>query len=471
MFNYGWVVLVITVLLEGLSGFGRTASFSPFLKDVCRDLAVTSAQISFIYGLANLLTGIALPYIGRWYDRCPTKIFLRAFVTLFGSAFIGMSALKTLSAPPLFNLFALFCAFVAIRISVQSYMLTVRCMVAAWFKENRGFATGLNCLLLASVASSMPHLNLRLSRFFAWQHVWLTVGIFWLCVMFFAVRWIKKPPAVEKNDFDYSDKPKNADNLNTEHKTDEISAVPHEIAPENFEKSANFAQKTTPSPFAPLLSSDKASSSDISTHAGSQWNASSSESASAETFKTSPTLWLIMAMLFFKAFQMTALAFHLVPMCEAFGARAENVTLCLMGTPVITIFTTFIAGHFFEKIGIRNTLFLFLLLDISLLYSFQYIANNFILCMYGLTAGAYWGMRQILAYMVLPRLFGTKFIGTINGRASACLCLGSATGPYFFAKCHEAHSYLFALNLCQGFAVLLLLICLVLQKHFKPKEN
>ena len=474
MFNYGWVVLVITVLLEGLSGFGRTASFSPFLKDVCRDLAVTSAQISFIYGLANLLTGIALPYIGRWYDRCPTKIFLRAFVTLFGGAFIGMSALKIIAASPFLNLFILFCAFVAIRMSVQSYMLTGRCMVAAWFKENRGFATGLTCLLLASVASSMPHLNLRLSRFFAWQHVWLTIGIFWLCIMLFLVRWIKKPPAVWENDFDYSGEPENAENLHIERETDEISAVPHETAPGNFEKSANFAQSTTSSPFTPLPSSDKASSFDISTHAANSRSTFSSKPPSKDTeqtFKTSPALWLIMAMLFFKAFQMTALAFHLVPMCEAFGARAENVTLCLMGTPVVTILTTFVAGHFFEKIGVRNTLFLFLLLDISLLYSFQYIANNFILCMYGLTAGAYWGMRQILAYMVLPRLFGTKHIGTVNGRASACLCLGSATGPYFFAKCHEAHSYLFALNLCQWFAVLLLLICFLLQKHFKPRET
>lgn len=473
MFNYGWVVLFITVLLEGLSGFGRTASFSPFLKTVCRDLAITSAQISFIYGLANLLTGIALPHIGRWYDRYPTKYFLRVFVTLFGGAFICMSALKTLSAPPLFNLFALFCAFVAIRMSVQSYMLTVRCMVAAWFKENRGFATGLTCLLLASIASSMPHLNLRLSRFFAWQHVWLTVGIFWLCVMFFAVRWIKKPPAVEKNDFDYSCKPKNADDLDAGHKINENFDISQKNTPENFEKSANFAKKTTRSPFASLPSSAKISPFDTSTHAANSRTISPESAAedTVETFKSSPALWLIMMMLFFKAFQMTALAFHLVPMCEAFGARAENVTLCLMGTPVVTILTTFVAGHFFEKIGIRNTLFLFLLLDISLLYSFQYIANNFILCMYGLTAGAYWGMRQILAYMVLPRLFGTKHIGTVNGWASACLCLGSATGPYFFAKCHEAHSYLFALNLCQGFAVLLLLICLVLQKHFKPRET
>lgn len=474
MFNYGWVVLVITVLLEGLSGFGRTASFSPFLKDICRDLAVTSAQISFIYGLANLLTGIALPHIGRWYDRYPTKYFLRVFVMLFGGAFICMSALKTLSAPPLFNFFVLFCAFVAIRMSVQSYMLTGRCMVAAWFKENRGFATGLTCLLLASVASSMPHLNLRLSRFFAWQHVWLTIGIFWLCIMLFLVRWIKKPPAVGENNFDYSCKPKNADTLDAGRKTDENSDISQKNTPENFGKSANFAQNATPSPFSPPPSPAKTFSFDASTHAENSRSTFAPESAAedtAETFKSSPALWLIMTMLFFKAFQMTALAFHLVPMCEAFGARAENVTLCLMGTPVITILTTFVAGHFFEKIGIRNTLFLFLLLDISLLYSFQYIANNFILCMYGLTAGAYWGMRQILAYMVLPKIFGTKHIGTVNGWASACLCLGSATGPYFFAKCHEAHSYLFALNLCQGFAVLLLLICLTLQKHFKPREN
>ncbi|MBR1843735.1 MAG: MFS transporter [Opitutales bacterium] len=262
--------------------------------------------------------------------------------------------------------------------------------------------------------------------------------------------------------------------MHVERETDEISAIPHETAPENFVKSANFAQKTTPSLFSPLPSSGKTSPFEISTHAENSRSTFSPEFTAEDavkTFKSSPALWLIMAMLFFKAFQMTALAFHLVPMCEAFGARAENVTLCLMGTPVVTILTTFVAGHFFEKIGIRNTLFLFLLLDISLLYSFQYIANNFILCLYGLTAGAYWGMRQILAYMVLPRLFGTKHIGTVNGRASACLCLGSATGPYFFAKCHEAHSYFFALNLCQGFAVLLLFVCLILQKHFKPREN
>ena len=472
MFNYGWVVLFITVLLEGLSGFGRTASFSPFLKNICRELAVTSAQISFVYGLANLVTGIALPHIGRWYDRCPIKNFLRVFVVLFGGAFIAMSALKVLPVLPFFSLFILFCAFVSIRVSVQSYMLTGRCMVAAWFKENRGFATGLTCLILASIASSMPHLNLRLSRLFAWQQVWCTVGICWLCVMLFAVRWIKKPPAetkqppaVEENGIIRSNEEETSDYSEAGSENNGSCDVFRGDTPENSEKSAKFTQNPTSASFT------RKPSSNISAETQSTFTSEYPLQNTAQTFKTSCAFWLIMTMLFFKAFQMTALAFHLIPLCEAFGASAENVTRCLMITPVVTILTTFVAGHFFEKIGVKNTIFLFLLLDIILLYSFQYIANNLVLCLYGLTAGAYWGMRQIVAYMVLPKVFGTKIIGTVNGRASACLCLGSATGPYFFAKCHEGHSYLFALQLCQGFAVVLLVLCFLLQKTFKPQAH
>ena len=562
MFNYGWIVLVLTVLLEGLSGFGRTASFSPFLKDICHDLAVTSAQISLVYGLANLLTGIILPCIGRWYDRCSAKRFLRVFIILFGGSFIGMSALKVFSAPPFFNLFILFCGFAAIRLSVQSYMLTGRCMVAAWFTTHRGFATGLISLLLSSVASSMPRINLYLSHRFPWQRVWFFIGTLWLFVMFFLVHWIKKPPkevskaftndrncaenlygqrnSVEPNAkskssecsadiippnglvtneiLDICNKP-NDTNSGAFHSNDNKETVDNFFSPIECnntveytnDTSANFngqlhqrcgeykegtflhtasemhtsmtvfneqnravSSVNTPELFTSnaVASSTKTFSVGQQMHTENGCDISPREQFSNhtnQTFQTSCAFWLIMVMFFFKAFQMTALAFHLVPMCEAFGARAEDVTLCLMTTPVVTVLTTFIMGHFFEKIGVKNSLLLFLLLDVSLLYSFQYIANGIVLCAYGLTAGAYWGMRQIVAYMVLPQLFGTKSIGAVNGWASACLCLGSATGPYMFAKCHEGHSYLLALNICQWIAVALLLVCFLLKNQLQPR--
>ena len=52
--SYRWITLLIVVLIEGLSGLGRSASFSPFLKDIVADLSVTMVQISFAYGIVRL---------------------------------------------------------------------------------------------------------------------------------------------------------------------------------------------------------------------------------------------------------------------------------------------------------------------------------------------------------------------------------------------------------------------------------
>lgn len=409
MRNPGWRVLFIVVLIEGLSGFGRTGSFSPFLKEVCRDLALTSAQISAAYGIANLFTGFLLPHIGRYYDRCSSTRFLRIFIVIFGSAFILLSSLKCLPTQPWSKLLLLFLCFAGIRMSVQSYMLTVRCMISTWFTTHRGFATGLTCLLLASIASSMPWLSLQASYHFSWNHFWLTLGILWISMMMILARWVRKTNS---------------------------TTLP----------SSKPLENGTPHPFLP-------------TH------------RFEPSFEKSAAFFFIMTILFFKAFQMTSLSFHLIPMCEEFGAKPEQVTLCLIGTPIVTIFTTFVVGHFFETIGVRTSLLTFLLLDILLLFCFPYIREVPILCAYGIAAGAYWGMRQILAYMILPKIFGTQTIGTVNGWASACLCLGSATGPYVFAKLHAWHSYALALQCCQGFSLFLLLIFVFIGKHFHPKEE
>ncbi|MBP5191354.1 MAG: MFS transporter [Opitutales bacterium] len=406
MRNPGWRVLLIVVLIEGLSGFGRTGSFSPFLKDVCRDLALTSAQVSAAYGIANLFTGFLLPHIGRYYDRCSSTRFLRIFIGIFGSAFIIISLLKLLPIDSWAKLLLLFVCFAGIRMSVQSYMLTGRCMISTWFTTHRGLATGMTCLLLASIASSMPWLSLQASYHFSWNYFWFTLGVLWISTMTFLARWVRKP----------NDPP-----LLPKHPGNSVlhPFLPTHLFEPSFEKSAAF--------------------------------------------------FFLMTILFFKAFQMTSLSFHLIPMCEEFGAKPEQVTLCLIGTPLVTIFTTFVVGHFFEIIGIRISLLAFLLLDILLLFCFPYVHILPILCAYGIAAGAYWGMRQILAYMILPKIFGTQTIGRVNGWASACLCLGSATGPYVFAKLHAWHSYALALKCCQGFAVFLLLIFVLICKHIHPK--
>ena len=67
--NYGWIVLILITLIEACSGFGRTSSLSPYVKDLCIDLDLTRSQLSGAYTLANLFAGFLLPFIGKFYDK------------------------------------------------------------------------------------------------------------------------------------------------------------------------------------------------------------------------------------------------------------------------------------------------------------------------------------------------------------------------------------------------------------------
>ena len=390
---YGWVILSVIILIEGLSGFGRTASFSPFLKDLCHDLTLTSSQICGAYGIANLVSGFFLPKIGKFYDQKKASYFLVLFIFCFGLAFLGLSFLKFLLLPSFLNFCCLFICFLGIRISVQSYALTGRCIIASWFQAKRGLATGISCLALSLIASSMPWINLQLHKRFVWQNIWLIIGLTWIVIMPWLARLVKKAP----------------------HKS---------LRPDIRNRKLQFRR---------------------------------------ELF---PIFLLIMAALLFKAFQTTSLAFHLVAICEELGTNTERVTLALMCTPITTALAIFITGHFFEKIGAKTVLGLFFLLDIMLLFLVKHIASTTgILALFCIAAGSYWGLRQIIAYMVIPKLFGVQSIGAINGWASSCLCLGSSIGPFIFGLLHDFCSYQFALNICVYISIVFLLAFLRIQRH------
>ena len=164
--NCGWFILLIITLIEGLAGFGRTTALSPFLKDLCHDLSLTTAQISGAYTLANLSAGFFLPKIGLSYDNKTPVNFMRFYVCLFGCAFIVLSMLKFLELHAFFNfcLFAL--GFAAIRASVHAYAVVGRSTTAVWFNKSRGIATAVSCFILSLIAGTVPWLNFQIHIFY-----------------------------------------------------------------------------------------------------------------------------------------------------------------------------------------------------------------------------------------------------------------------------------------------------------------
>lgn len=178
--------------------------------------------------------------------------------------------------------------------------------------------------------------------------------------------------------------------------------------------------------------------------------------------------WLIMAALFFKAMQNTGIALHLIDMCKELGTSAEKVALYMIVISGISSLTIFVAGHYFEKLGIRGSLLLFLSADLLFLIAFRCITLPYMNLLFVAFCGLYWGMNQIIAYMVLPKIFGTGNIGAINGLASAFICWGSSVGPSFLGLMKTYDTYKDALAVFIVVATALILWSLIIFKKIKP---
>lgn len=189
-----WSVLLIVTLLEGLSGLGRTAAFSPFLNDLCRDLSLSRTQISAAYALAHLATMFVLPSIGRLFDRASFPKFLSIFTLLFGVSFIGMSGLGAFGTTPLVSLFILWLGTFGIRMALHSYSIAGRSTIALWFSKKRGVAMGIYTLFTTLIGSAVPAIAYRLHQHFTWAGVWVSIGLLWLWMLLLCPFAAKPPP-------------------------------------------------------------------------------------------------------------------------------------------------------------------------------------------------------------------------------------------------------------------------------------
>lgn len=186
-----------------------------------------------------------------------------------------------------------------------------------------------------------------------------------------------------------------------------------------------------------------------------------------KAWRKRPVFWFISFVLFFKAFQNTGIAFHLIPICEELNAPSEKIAFTIIIVSLVTTLTTFVIGHLFNRLGAKCVLFLFLISDIVFLWALRIIYRPEILPIFVLCTGFYWGLNQVVVYMVVPYLFGTKDIGEINGFTSSCISVGSAAGPFVIGFTKDCSSYYSAISWCLYVAIFLFGIGAMMQKQIR----
>jgi len=129
---YGWWIVVLGSLINGIGMGIIYHSFTVFFLPLKRDLGVSSAAISLLYGAARLEGGIEGPIVGHLIDRFGPRMLIMVGASLAGIGLILLSIVHN------FLTFFLIYVFVVALGSNAGFFHPVSTAVNRWFIRRRG---------------------------------------------------------------------------------------------------------------------------------------------------------------------------------------------------------------------------------------------------------------------------------------------------------------------------------------------
>ena len=166
----GWTMLGVAAMAQFLSAPGQSYSVAAF-KDPMRDsLGISESNYALAYGFATIISGLLLPWVGRWIDRVGARRVLPLISLLLGAGCIAMSQVT--------NLAGLYLTFSWVRSLGQGALSLISAwLVGEWFALRRGFATAIAGLGGSISVMCFPLLNAFLIRELGWEQAWVVLGV------------------------------------------------------------------------------------------------------------------------------------------------------------------------------------------------------------------------------------------------------------------------------------------------------
>jgi len=175
-FFYGWVILLVVLLSQFISGPGQTHSVSVFVEPMKDSLSLSSGMISAIYTAGTLTAAGTVFFLGLILDKLGSRVVLSGASVVFGLAVIAMSQVQ--------NETQLYFAIVVLRTFGQGAMILIPpTLLAIWFVRKRGQVMAIAGLGIVASQAIFPPLNSFLINRYDWRDAWLILGIAILMVL------------------------------------------------------------------------------------------------------------------------------------------------------------------------------------------------------------------------------------------------------------------------------------------------
>jgi len=366
-FFYGWWVVVVAAIGLGL-GYAPIIvySFSVFIKPLTQDLHSNRASISLAFTLANLMTSISSPLVGRLADRFGARRVILIATAIFASLLISAPLLS--SKLWSFYLFYGLLGFVGSAPAPIPYVK----VISRWFDRHRGLALGLTMLGIGTGAILMPAFAQRLIAMLGWRSTYMVIGMLVLVVSVPIVAFVLKESPEERG-----------------------------LLPDGASVARNIGQKQN------------------SEEGLSWWEA-----------RRSATFWLMVSALFLIGASVHGCVLHLAPLLSDQGLSPQQVALAITVLGTALMIGRVASGYLLDRVfAPRVAMWIFgaVAFGIALLRTAAGTRLVFLaVFLIGLGMGA---EVDIIAYLT-SRYFGLRAFGEIYGYAFASYTVAGALGPW-----------------------------------------
>jgi MFS family permease len=366
-FFYGWWIVVVAAIGLGL-GYAPIIvySFSVFIKPLTQDLHSSRASISLAFTLANLMTSISSPLVGRLADRFGARRVILIATAIFALLLISAPLLSS----KLWSLY-LFYGLLGFVGSAPAPIPYVK-VISRWFDRHRGLALGLTMLGIGTGAILMPFFAQRLIAMLGWRSTYMVIGMLVLVVSVPIVAFFLK------------ESPK------------ESGLLPDGASvPRNIEQEQNSEEGL------------------------SWWEA-----------RRSATFWLMVSALFLVGASVHGCVLHLAPLLSDRGLSPQRVALAVTVLGTALMIGRVASGYLLDRVfAPRVAMWIFgaAAFGIALLQTAAGTRLVFLaVFLIGLGIGA---EVDIIAYLT-SRYFGLRAFGEIYGYAFASYTVAGALGPW-----------------------------------------
>ncbi len=187
---YGWWIVVLGSCIQVVGGGILYQSFTVFFLPLKRDLGVSSAAISLLYGAARLEGGFEGPGVGYLIDRWGAR---RIIIIGAGMAGVGLIILSTVHS--YFSFFLIYVFIVSLGYNA-GFFHPASAAVTKWFIRHRGLGLSILGASMCFGGMIMAPLLSHLILSFGWRTGAFIAGLMILIVALPAALPIHRSPEV-----------------------------------------------------------------------------------------------------------------------------------------------------------------------------------------------------------------------------------------------------------------------------------